>query len=114
MKIGTLIDCRQRAFEAFGGVVRQVLYDNTKTVVIERNAYGIGEHRYHAAFLDYARHAGFMIRLCRPYRAKTKGKVQRFNGYLRRSFYVSLSSRLGPGRPQTRCRHRQYRSWALA
>ena len=32
--------------------------------------------------------------MCRPYRAKTKGKVERFNGYLRRSFYVPLSSRL--------------------
>lgn len=94
MKIQTLIDSHQRAFEAFGGVVRQALYDNMKTVVIERDAYGAGEHRFHAAFLDYARHSGFMIKLCQPYRAKTKGKVERFNGYLRRSFYVPLTSRL--------------------
>src|SRR5690606_14067262 len=26
----------------------------------------------------------------RPYRARTRGKVERFNGYLRRSFYVPL------------------------
>jgi hypothetical protein len=65
-----------------------------KTVVLERDAYGEGEHRYHAGFLDYAKHSGFVIKLCRPYRAKTKGKVERFNGYLRRSFYVPLSSRL--------------------
>jgi transposase len=32
--------------------------------------------------------------LCQPYRAKTKGKVERFNGYLRRSFYVPLTARL--------------------
>lgn len=38
--------------------------------------------------------SGFVIKLCRPYRAKTKGKVERFNGYLRRSFYVPLASRL--------------------
>jgi transposase len=94
MKIRTLIDSHQRAFEAFGGVVRQALYDNMKTVVIERDAYGAGEHRFHAAFLDYARHSGFVIKLCQPYRAKTKGKVERFNGYLRRSFYVPLMSRL--------------------
>jgi transposase len=94
MKIQTLIDSHQRAFEAFGGVARQALYDNMKTVVIERDAYGAGEHRFHAAFLDYARHTGFVIRLCRPYRAKTKGKVERFNGYLRRSFYVPLTTRL--------------------
>jgi len=94
MKIQTLIDSHQCAFEAFGGVVKQALYDNMKTVVIERDAYGAGEHRFHAAFLDYARHSGFVIKLCRPYRATTKGKVERFNGYLRRSFYVPLTSRL--------------------
>ena len=37
-----------------------------------------------------------MPRLCRPYRAKTKGKVERFIGYLRGSFYVPLASQLRP------------------
>jgi transposase len=90
MKVTTLIGCHERSFAAFGGVVRQVLYDNMKTVVLERDVEGEGAHRYHAGFLDYARHAGFVIKLCRPYRARTKGKVERFNGYLRRSFYVPL------------------------
>lgn len=94
MKVETLIACHERAFVAFGGVTRRVLYDNMKTVVLERDAYGDGEHRYHAGFLDYAKHSGFVIKLCQPYRAKTKGKVERFNGYLRRSFYVPLASRL--------------------
>jgi len=35
-------------------------------------------------------------KLCRPYRAKTKGKVERFNHYLRHSFYHPLASRLKP------------------
>ncbi|MBO3704472.1 MAG: IS21 family transposase [Candidatus Accumulibacter sp.] len=94
MKVGTLIDCHQLAFAAFGGVARQLLYDNMKTVVLERGADESGEHRYHAGFLDYAKHCGFAIRLCRPYRARTKGKVERFNGYLRRSFYIPLVARL--------------------
>ena len=94
MKVQTLIACHERAFEAFAGVPRRVLYDNMKTVVLERDSHGEGQHRYHAAFLDYAKHCGFVIKLCRPYRAKTKGKVERFNGYLRRSFYVPLASRL--------------------
>ena len=94
MKVETLIGCHERAFAAFGGVTRRVLYDNMKTVVLERDAYGEGEHRYHSGFLDYAKHSGFVIKLCQPYRAKTKGKVERFNGYLRRSFYVPLASRL--------------------
>jgi transposase len=94
MRVQTLIACHHHAFEYFGGVTRRVLYDNMKTVVIERDASGEGEHRFHAGFLDYARHCGFVIKLCRPYRAKTKGKVERFNGYLRRSFYVPLAAQL--------------------
>lgn len=97
MKASTLIDCHQHAFEALGGVARRLLYDNMKTVVLERDVDGPGEHRYHAGFLDYAKHCGFVIKLCRPYRARTKGKVERFNGYLRRSFYVPLVSRLKQG-----------------
>ncbi len=96
MKSQTLIECHERAFESFGGVVKRVLYDNMKTVVLDRDAYGAGEHRFHPGFLDYAKHSCFLIKLCRPYRPKTKGKVERFNGYLRRSFYVPLVSRLKP------------------
>jgi len=33
--------------------------------------------------------------LCRPYRAKTKGKVERMNRYLRYSFHLPLMTRLG-------------------
>ncbi len=65
-----------------------------KTIVLARDASGEGEHRFHSGFLDYARHCGFVIKLCRPYRARTKGKVERFNGYLRRSFYVPLVATL--------------------
>ncbi len=96
MKAQTLISCHEHAFTAFGGIPQKVLYDNMKTVVIERDAFGEGEHRFHAGFLDYSRHSGFIIKLCRPFRAKTKGKVERFNGYLRRSFYVPLAASLSP------------------
>lgn len=87
-RVETLVGCHENALLAFGGVPIEVLYDNMRTVVIERNTYGRGVHRFHAGFLDYARHAGFLPRLCQPYRAQTKGKVERFIGYLKRSFWV--------------------------
>jgi transposase len=62
MKVTTLISCHEHAFSAFGGVPKDVLYDNMKTVIVERDAYGEGEHRFHAGFLDYARHCGFVIK----------------------------------------------------
>ena len=87
-RVETLISCHDNAFQAFGGVPVEALLDNMKTVVIERNVYGQGLHRFHPAFLDYARHAGFVPRLCAPYRPQTKGKVERFIGYLKRSFWI--------------------------
>ncbi|MGE0698439.1 MAG: IS21 family transposase [Hyphomicrobiaceae bacterium] len=87
-KVETLIACHENALRFFGGVPREVLYDNMRTVVLERNTYGRGVHRFHPGFLDYARHAGFLPRLCQPYRAQTKGKVERFIGYLKGSFWV--------------------------
>lgn len=89
----TLRSCHELAFDAFGGVPREVLYDNMRTVVQGRNAYGQGLHRFHPGLRDFAHHYGFMPRLCQPYRAKTKGKVERFIGYLRRSFFVPVVSR---------------------
>lgn len=93
-RIETLVACHMHAFEYFGGVPREVLYDNMKTVVIERDAYGEGQHRFHPTLWDLARHYTFKPRLCRPYRAKTKGKVERFNRYLRYSFHLPLVTRL--------------------
>lgn len=93
-RIATLLGCHRRAVEYFGGVPRSVLYDNIKTVVIKRDAYGPGRHQFHPTFLDFARHHGFLPRLCRPYRAKTKGKVERMNRYLRYSFHVPLVTKL--------------------
>jgi transposase len=89
-KIETLIAAHENALRFFGGVPAEVLYDNMRTVVLERNTYGRGVHRFHPGFLDYARHAGFLPRLCQPYRAQTKGKVERFIGYLKGSFWVAF------------------------
>lgn len=93
-RIETLLACHVHAFDFFEGVVKDVLYDNMKTVVIERDAYGPGKHRFHSGLWDFARHYGFQPKLCKPYRAKTKGKVERFNHYLRYSFFVPLASQL--------------------
>ncbi len=82
------------AFEYFGGVPGEVLFDNTKTVIIDRDAYGLGLHRWHAGMLECAHEYGFQLRVCKPYRARTKGKVERFNGYLKGSFLVPLAATL--------------------
>lgn len=82
------------AFQYFGGVPREVLFDNAKTIMIERNAFGEGQHQWNAQLLNLARDFGFLARACRPYRARTKGKVERFNGYLKHSFITPLAATL--------------------
>lgn len=67
------------AFAYFGGVPQEVLFDNMKTVVLEREAYGRGQHRFHPGLLHLAEDLGFLPRLRRANRAQTKGKVERFN-----------------------------------
>ena len=38
-------------------------------------------------FLRFSVHWGFRIRACRPYRAQTKGKVERPVSYIRKNFF---------------------------
>lgn len=93
-KLVTLIECHKRAFDYFGGVPKEVLYDNMKTVILDRDTYGPGIHRFNKGMLDFAKHYNFRLKVCRPYRAKTKGKVERFNRYIRGSFYNPLATKL--------------------
>ena len=95
-RFATLIDAHERFFDAIGGTPRTILFDNMKTVLIDRDAYGPGRHRFHAGFREFAKHHGFSPRMCAPYRAQTKGKVERFNRYLKESFVWPLESRLKP------------------
>ena len=88
----TLCAGLREAFDYFGGVPEHVLFDNAKSVVIDRDAYGEGLHRWNDDLKELAEACGFTPRLCRPYRAKTKGKVERFNSYLKGSFVVPLAA----------------------
>lgn len=72
------------AFEAFGGVPRKLLYDNLKSVVLERDGDLV---RYHPRILELAGHYHFAPVPCAPYRGNEKGKVERAIHYLRYSFF---------------------------
>jgi transposase len=81
----TVIEGLEAAFAFFGGVPRELLFDQMKAVVLEDQR-PQGRLLENAEFLRFAHHWGFRIRACRPYRAKTKGKVERPIGYVRQSF----------------------------
>ena len=71
--VATFMRCHINAFEYFGGAPRRCLYDNAKVVVVGRDESGRPE--WNSRMLDFALRVGFEMRLCRPYRAQTKGKV---------------------------------------
>jgi hypothetical protein len=48
---------------------------------------------YNCALIDLARHYGFHPKACKPYRAKTKGKVERPFRYIREDFFLARSLR---------------------
>src|SRR5437899_1079136 len=79
-----------RHFEAIGGLPHKILYDRMKTVVIGEAGGGIACNR---ALIDFARHYGFQLKACRPYRAKAKGKVERPYRYIREDFFLARSFR---------------------
>jgi transposase len=73
------------AFRFFGGVPRELLFDQLKAVVIDDRRPDGGRVIENPEFLRFAAHWGFRIRACRPYRARTKGKVERPVSYVRRN-----------------------------
>ena len=62
----------ESAFERFGGVPMELLFDQMRAVVLSDDRVGGGELVLNAEFLRFAAHWGFHPRACRPYRAQTK------------------------------------------
>ena len=87
----SVLRCHIAALEAIGGTPREILYDRMKTAVMGEGADGLVI--YNRALLDVARHYGFQPRACRPYRPKTKGKVERPFRYIREDFFLGSSFR---------------------
>ena len=84
--MAALMDGLEDAFLAFGGVPQELLFDQMKAVITRDLRLEGGALVRNAEFLRFAHHWGFTPRACRPYRAQTKGKVERPVRYLRGNF----------------------------
>ena len=69
--------CRglEAAFERFGGVLEELLFEQMRSVVVSDDRLAGGQLALNAEFLRFAAHWGFRPRSCRPYRARTKSMV---------------------------------------
>ena len=85
--LATVMSGLEEAFATFGGVPRELLFDQMKAVIVEDQRADGGKLLENPEFLRFAQHWGFRIRACRPYRAKTKGKVERPVRYVRGNFF---------------------------
>jgi transposase len=87
MDTETLLACHILAFAYFGGVPREILYDNMRTA-FQPDAEGIW--RPTKKLLALAVHYGFTPKRCRVRRPETKGKVERMVGYLDNNFWPRM------------------------
>jgi transposase len=84
--LATLVHGLEACFAAWRGVPREVLFDQMRSVLTRDDRLAGGGLVHNLELSRFARHYGFRTRVCRPYRAKTKGKVERPIRYLRDSF----------------------------
>ena len=71
---GSIYDAIQELFTDLGGVTREILIDNPKTLVISNKK---GEEViFNESALNLSFHLGTELNACNPYRAKTKGYVK--------------------------------------
>jgi transposase len=82
----SFLKCHLNAFEELG-IPQRCLYDNTKLVTPGREEGG--EAIWNPRFVDFSRRLGFDGVLCRPYRARTKGKVENGIKYVKGNFWPS-------------------------
>jgi transposase len=87
MDTATVLACHALAFAHFGGVPREILYDNMRTA-FQPDPEGIW--RPTKKLLALAVHYGFAPKRCRVRRPETKGKVERMVGYLDNNFWPRM------------------------
>jgi transposase len=87
----TVLRCHIDAFAAMGGAPSELLYDRMKTAVTGESAEGVVA--YNPSLVGLLNHYGAVPRACRPYRAQTKGKVERPYRYVREDFFLARSFR---------------------
>ena len=82
-------DGMESAFRAFG-VPQEVLLDNARALILHHDPVS-REVVLHPRLHAFARHWGFRVRACAPYRARTKGKDERGVGYVKRNAIAGRS-----------------------
>lgn len=85
-RMHAFLEGHNNAFEFFSGIPRVLLFDNLKSVVINR----VGEAiQFNETFLSYASKVGFEPRPVSIRRGNEKGRVERSIRYIRDNFFAA-------------------------
>ena len=87
-KLEGFLEGHVQAFEWFGGVPRECLYDNPKTAVVKILAGP--EREEHLVFSSLRAHYLFNSVFCAPAKGNEKGSVENLVGYVRRNALVPV------------------------
>lgn len=74
-KQSTVFQCLVNSFKFFGGVPKEILFDNMKTVV-DHSKSEYNNPIINSTFYEFSKDMGFETVLCRAFRPQTKGKVE--------------------------------------
>ncbi len=88
--LSTVLEGLEAAWVFFGGVVRRLVEDNLKPVVLRPDRYNPHLQR---VFLEYAQYRGFVVDPAVPEHARGKPKVERGIPYCREDFFRGESFR---------------------
>lgn len=78
-----VIEAHEEAFGYFGGIPRQIVYDQDKLMVVSENH---GDIHYTAKFEAYIHQRKFEVYLCRKADPQTKGKIENVVKYVTSNF----------------------------
>ncbi|ABR47261.1 Integrase, catalytic region [Alkaliphilus metalliredigens QYMF] len=79
----TFIEAHNKAFEYFGGMPKEVVYDQDRVLVVSENH---GDIIYTEGFQNYINSLKFKVYLCRGYDPQSKGKIEAVVKYAKYNF----------------------------
>jgi len=78
-----VIIAHEKAFEFFGGIVKMIVYDQDRVIIVDEN---LGDIILTAAFKQYTRTRNFELHFCRKADPQSKGKVENVIQYIKKNF----------------------------
>ena len=73
----------EKAFEFFGGITEEIVYDQDKVFLVSENK---GDLILTSAFRQYVQAKGFKLRFCRKSDPESKGKIENIIKYIKNNF----------------------------